>query len=508
MAADGDETLTEKWELFFQALLDVLDDYEQFSNSVDALVRENLLARLEYVVFALHHVLPFASGDCEAFLQELSRNFRLLVLEWSRGLSSSTQCTNVAIYSLESPSVAPKGSPGRPKLQISEDVLLELRSLGFKWKDISEMLLVSRWTVRRRVVEYGLEETTGFSALTNDELDTYVRQFMEQHGSMVGCSMLSGYLRSLGLRIQRDRLRASIARVDPSNVRIRWAAVICRRSYSVPGPNSLWHLDGHHSLVNWGFVIHGGIDGFSRLIVFLKCSTNNKSDTVRDLFLSATEQYHWPSRVRTDLGGENVRVWDIMEEVRGSNRGSYLAGTSVHNQRIERLWRDVFCNVCHIFYYTFQALEQTGLIQRDNRVHMYVLHYVFLPRINKAIESFGLAWNHHPMRTERNWSPLKMWANGMLDIRNHGCTGVSDVAGSDQNVDDLQWFGYDPNAPSPSDDGLSTVEVDDVNVNLPDTTIDQLIHNIDPLAYSDSFGIDIYLQALSLVSDIRDENNS
>ena len=96
----------------------------------------------------------------------------------------------------------------------------------------------------------------------------------------------------------------------------------------------------------------------------------------------------------------------------------------------------------------------------------------------------------------------------MLDIRNHGCTGVSDVAGSDQNVDDLQWFGYDPNAPSPSDDGLSTVEVDDVNVNLPDTTIDQLIHNIDPLAYSDSFGIDIYLQALSLVSDIRDENNS
>ena len=71
----------------------------------------------------------------------------------------------------------------------------------------------------------------------------------------------------------------------------------------------------------------------------------------------------------------------------------------------------------------------------------------------------------------------------MLDIRNHGCTGVSDVAGSDQNVDDLQWFGCDPNAQSPSDDGLSTVEVDDVNVNLPDTTIDQLRHKIDPLAY-------------------------
>ena len=30
----------------------------------------------------------------------------------------------------------------------------------------------------------------------------------------------------------------------------------------------------------WRFVIHGGIDGFSRMIVFLQCSTNNKPVTV------------------------------------------------------------------------------------------------------------------------------------------------------------------------------------------------------------------------------------
>ena len=29
-----------------------------------------------------------------------------------------------------------------------------------------------------------------------------------------------------------------------------------------------------------GFAIHGGIDGFRRLLVFLKCSTNSRSDTV------------------------------------------------------------------------------------------------------------------------------------------------------------------------------------------------------------------------------------
>ena len=149
--------------------------------------------------------------------------------------------------------------------------------------------------------------------------------------------MVQGFLKSLGFRLQRRRVRASIYRVDPHNSRIRWAIVVSRRAYSVQGPNSLWHIDGHHNLVNWGFVIHGGIDGFSRLIVYLHSSNNNRMETVTHLFRSATERYDWPSRVRSDHGGENVGVWQLMEEVRGPNRESFLAGTSVHNQRIDRL---------------------------------------------------------------------------------------------------------------------------------------------------------------------------
>ena len=83
--------------------------------------------------------------------------------------------------------------------------------------------------------------------------------------------MVTGYLKSLGLRVQQKRVGKALVRVDPKTSKIRWACLIKRRKYQVPGPNSLWHADGHHSLISWGFVIHGAIDGYSRLIVYLKC---------------------------------------------------------------------------------------------------------------------------------------------------------------------------------------------------------------------------------------------
>ena len=47
-----------------------------------------------------------------------------------------------------------------------------------------------------------------------------------------------------------------------------------------------------HSAVNrWRIVIHGGIDGFSRLIVYLHCSTNNRASTVLELFEAGVAKY-------------------------------------------------------------------------------------------------------------------------------------------------------------------------------------------------------------------------
>ena len=110
------------------------------------------------------------------------------------------------------------------------------------------------------------------------------------------------------------QVRASLERVDPVGVAGRWSQHRCvlRRVYSVPYPNAVWHIDNNLRLVRWGFVVHGVIDGFSRLTVYLHCSLNNQAQTVAHHFLTAGATYGFPSRVRSDLGGENIDVAHFM----------------------------------------------------------------------------------------------------------------------------------------------------------------------------------------------------
>lgn len=164
-----------------------------------------------------------------------------------------------------------------------------------------------------------------------------------------------------------------MSRVDPKNTAIRWGAQVSQRTYQVPWPNSLWHLDGHYSSIRWKLVIHGCIDVFSRRIMFLKCSSNNLSETVLKCFLEAVETGNrWPSRILVDKGVENVLVCDAMIEARGDGRGSFIAGPPTDNQRIERLCREVFRCVSHQFYYIFYAMASTNVLNIVDPLHLLI----------------------------------------------------------------------------------------------------------------------------------------
>ena len=73
-----------------------------------------------------------------------------------------------------------------------------------------------------------------------------------------------------------------------------------------------------------------GIDGFTRLVTFLKCSDNNRADTALICFREAVQTYGIPSRIRCDLGVENVDIARFMLVSRGTGRHSLLSGSSTH----------------------------------------------------------------------------------------------------------------------------------------------------------------------------------
>ena len=103
------------------------------------------------------------------------------------------------------------------------------------------MLGVSRMTIHRRRVEYGTAQDPR-SIPTDAQLRTIVREI--KHGQPeLGEVMVMGRVRSMGYNVSRDRLRRAIRLLDPLHTALRWrGGLTSRRPYSVPGPNSLWHI--------------------------------------------------------------------------------------------------------------------------------------------------------------------------------------------------------------------------------------------------------------------------
>ena len=298
---------------------------------------------------------------------------------------------------------------GRPRYQIGMETLCSLKECGFSWAGIARLYGVSESTIRRRRDEFGI--ASSYSDICDDGLDNEIKDILQLTPN-AGESLVIGSLRGRGVLVQRKRVGERLIILDGLGRAVRKRYRIHRRVYNVEGPNFLWHVDSNHKLIKWRFVLHGAVDGYSRTVVYVKCCSNNKAATALQCFMDGVDVFGTPLRVRADKGVENWDIARFMVGTRGPGQGSFIAGKSVHNQRIERMWGDINRVVGRHYKALFEYLEHCNVLDSLDEIFLSALHFIFIPRINRSLTEFQSQWNHHPLRTMNNECPFGLWQTG------------------------------------------------------------------------------------------------
>ena len=154
-------------------------------------------------------------------------------------------------------------------------------------------------TLKRRLREFGLKRYNQY------QNSLHVRNGA---GCMWGYRSMWHTLRiHHDIVIPRQEVQTLMRELDPEGCEVRRRRRLRRREYTTPDPNFAWHVDGYDKLKDFGFPIHGCIDGFSRKILWLFVSrTNNDPRVTAAFYLDCVrEQGGSPVILIADPGSEN-----------------------------------------------------------------------------------------------------------------------------------------------------------------------------------------------------------
>ena len=129
-------------------------------------------------------------------------------------------------------------------------------------------------------------------------------------------------------------------------------------------------------------------------------------------------------------------------------------------------------------------MEEHGYLDTLNELHLYALHFVFLPRICQSLLMFKKGWNSHKVRTTGK-SPHQMFTTSRIYNL--------------ETIDDR--YGIEEDGPLVYGSDSEGLQVPPVQVSLSDAAMDR-ISTVDPLAESDNLGLDILSESFASVDTV------
>lgn len=162
------------------------------------------------------------------------------------------------------------------------------------------------------------------------------------------------------------------------------------------------------------------------------------------------------------------------------------------------MWRDVRGKVIQFYMTLFSSYEHEGL-QIDNVWHIFTLQYMFMIRIQEELNDFKQYWNHHPIESENNRTPIQL-----ILLRNNSIN--YDVPLDLENYDVGNNIVNDINQLDNVNENIQQVICEPIKCPLSPANLSSFKQQISPLNKYVSIDelSDRFHHALNLVLDLRD----
>ena len=134
---------------------------------------------------------------------------------------------------------------------------------------------------------------------------------------------------------------------------------------------------------------------------------------------------------------------------------------------LKMFWKNAF-NLFIILPRRIFLLSSRGYLDPTSAIHLYSVHYVYLPRVNNSLEQFQGGWNHHGIRTADYKSPYQIFTDGALKLQQSGLHGLDFFLNVNEN------YGVEELGLPPEEAGNQVLSISDLQFHLMEDNLQQL----------------------------------